>query len=246
VVDGLNLRERAGTDAAILGRLPAGSHGVIAAGPVEADGYDWYAMAAPGLPYASGCATNQDPSILDCPIWFGWVASSDGQGNPWVVPEELECPAAPSAIAEVVAIQPGVRLACFSGQTLVLDAYLSPQPGGRGCAAGLIAKVTPGWFGCAIQFLQGTATEFEAQGPELWAHLHPDAGTCDYGGRTPDTCPYVPFIGQWIEIEGHFDDAAATGCEAHPLEGNTLVLDPARVVYGCREAFVVTSVGPAN
>lgn len=245
VVDRLNIRERAGTDAASLGLLPAGSHGMIAAGPVEADGYDWYALAAPGLPYASGCATNEDPSILDCPIWFGWVASSDDQGNPWVVPAELECPAAPTTIAEMIGIQPGVRLACFSGQTFVLDAYLSPVPGGRGCFSS--GYVTPSWLDCEIQFLQGTATEQESQGPELAAHLHPSAGMCDFGGRSPATCPYVPFIGQWIQVDAHLDDAAATTCEGHLREGmDPRPIDPAMVVYGCRVAIVVTAVGSAN
>jgi hypothetical protein len=146
----------------------------------------------------------------------------------------------------VVAIQPGVRLACFSGQTFTLDAYLSPEPGGRGCFSAVY--VTPDWLDCEIQFLQSTATEQEAQGPELPAHLHPDLGTCDFGGRSPDTCPYVPFVGQWIEIEGHFDDAYATACETHLREGATdpPALDSALALYGCRLAFVVTAVRPAN
>jgi len=246
VVDGLNLREHAGTDALSLGLLPAGSAGMIAAGPVQADGYDWFALAGPGIPRQSGCDVS--PSMLNCgQDWFGWVASSDADGNAWIVPGELECPAAPTTIEEVVAISRVIRLACFSGQTLSLDAYLSPVTGGRGCAPGY--DVTPSWFGCAIQFLQATATEVEAQGPELPAHMHPDAGTCGYGGRSPDSCPYVPYIGHWIEVEGHFDDAAATACEAHPWAGTSYVdnpPDPELVVYQCREAFVVSSISPAN
>jgi len=247
VVDRLNLRERAGTDAPSLGLLSAGMTGMIAAGPVQADGYAWYAFAGPGFPYGSGCATNEDPTLLGCPpTWFGWVASSDAAENPWIAPTELDCPAVPTTVAEAAAIQPGVRLACFGERTLVLDAYLSPLGRGGGC--GSDSALTPSWLDiCSLVFLQGTATEIEGQGPELPAYAYPDLGSCSYGGRDPESCPFAPYFGEWVEVRGHFDDSAAGQCERHGLGGfGDIAADRAWAIYGCRIAFVVTAVRPAS
>ena len=249
VVDRLNLRERAGTDAPSLGLLSIGTQGYVAAGPVDADGYRWYALAGPGLSYATGCLAPADPPLLDCPGWFGWVASADAEGNPWLVDVELDCPAAPTTVAEAADIPPGVRLACFSGQLLSLDAYISPQISPtRECLMPEGFILSPQWLSpCEKQFLQGEATSVEATGPELEAHLDPSAGRCEFGGRSGPDCPYANYIGHWIVVEGRFDDPAADSCEevpqAVPSGG---YFDPAWLVYECRVTFLVTAIRSAN
>jgi len=232
VVDRLNIRERAGTDAPSLGLLPTGSAGMIAAGPVEADGYDWYALAAPGLPYASGCATNQDPSILDCPIWFGWVASSDGQGNPWIVPAELECPAAPTTIAQVTGIQPGVRLACFGSRPLDFAGMIDLIPG-------------DGYYPFAWE-PRWLADPLDAFGLGVEDPTHSFYSPTTPWPFLPLRFPNGPYAG-WergdlVQIRGHFDDPAATTCHISPPDFPGSVPDPNFLVFSCRERFVVEQV----
>lgn len=241
VVDGLNLRMRPGTSQESYGRLPAGSVGLVAGGPVEADGYTWFALAAPNLPYGTGCMAPPDPSILVCPDWFGWVASADESGEPFIVGRTLECPPVPSTLEELLHIQPGVRLACFGGAPLAFDAFVGHHGVGVCEPAFTIA---PAWFDfCSFQYL---ATEFGPDGPGLAAHLHPDVGACDIAQYTPaETCPYAGLGGSVVRVEGRFDDPAAATCEASEgpffFEGTELP-DPAWVVYQCRERFVVTDI----
>lgn len=136
---------------------------------------------------------------------------------------------------------PGARLACFGNQALELRAYIAPETEGRGCTPGY--DHDPAWLGpCPIGFLQATETQFEFEGPELPANVHPDLGACDFGGRSPDSCPFVPYIGQWIQVTGHFDDPASPSCTIEPWPDSQVDLDPAFVVYQCRERFVVTAI----
>jgi hypothetical protein len=107
--------------------------------------------------------------------------------------------------------------------------------------------VTPAWLDdCFAAFLQGTATEIENQGPELIAYTHPDAGSCYFGGREPESCPFAPYFGQWVEVQGHVDDPAAGECEEHPPPGSAFIFDPDYLVYLCRAHFVVTAIEPAG
>jgi hypothetical protein len=238
--ESLNLRSAPGTGAQSLGLLPVNSTALVVAGPQEADGYTWYALAAPGLPYASGC-TGPDP--MTCPTWFGWAAVGDSAGNQWVVPTELQCPDAPTSVESYVAIPEGQRLACFGATPLTLRAYLAPQLQGQEC---VVAHTTqPEWLHiCAVQFLQAEGGTGQAGEPEIAAHLDPALGTCDYGGRGPAGCPYVPFIGQSIEVVAHHDDPAAQSC-VQTISGGGPQPVPAAAVYGCRLALVVTEIRAA-
>ncbi len=240
IVDEVNLRQCPSVDALSYGRLPRGSAGLVVAGPVEADGYAWYALAAPGIPFGSGCEfVMEDPTLIQCPDWFGWVASADAAGDPWLAQAELQCPPIPQSVEEMAAIPAGVRLACHAGETITFDALIAP-PGVQLCEPGY--AVTPEWLDpCATQVLST-----EPYG--ILAHLHPDAGTCDPRTHEPaETCPYAGLEGSVVTVEGHFDDPAATSCVGEDLGLYDIgILDQAAIVYECRLAFVLTAVRPQD
>lgn len=242
--ESLNLRQAPGTGSRSFGFLAPDSVGLVVAGPQQADGYTWYALAAPGLPHASGCVTPNDPTLLACPTWFGWAAVGDASAT-WVVPAELQCPAAPTSVAEYIGIQPGLRLACFRGASLALRAFVAPTIGTRECVVPFDIQ-PPFLHPCDRQFLQADEAAGAPGSAELEAALDPDLGACDFGGRTPDTCPYAAHLGQWITVVGHVDDPAAAECRIDLAEPSAEPPDPASVVYTCRTQFVVTEVRPAT
>ena len=236
---GLNLRRNAGTDAESLGRLPVGSVAQIFDGPIEADGYTWYALASPGLPYATGCLAPEDPGVLDCPGWHGWVAAGDVAGNPWLEPIEQECPSAPTTTTELVNMPTGRRAYCLADQTVVVDAYLWRDPLPI-MDCNIPYTVTPNWlYSCGQTYLSDQTEGGEA----LLVAIDPALGTCGLTGPFPPTCPLIPYLGHWIEIEGHYDDPAAATCVGHA--DDAFPLNQAYIVYQCRQALVVTAVRPS-
>ena len=238
--DGLNLRARPGSNADSQGRLPLGSTGIIAGGPEEQDGYAWYAIGAPGLPWGSGCATDPDPTLLVCPAWFGWVAAGDLQGNPWLRRADPPCPAAPTTASEFASTQPGLLYACFRNAALTLRAHVGPVPPYLEC--NLPYSVAPAWlFVCGRIPLQTSATD-APDDPLLMAGVHPSLGECDFGGRTPSSCPFAALAGDDVELTGHFDDPAAEDCIGEGVPN----LDPVRVVHDCRMTWVITAVRQAG
>ena len=236
-VDGLRVRREPGTAADALATLALGTTATIYDGPVEADGYPWYALAWPGLPSIGGCEEN---------CWaFGWAAATSTDGAPWLTPATPECPGQVSTVAALAAMVPGERLACFGDDELVLQGYLSPQTEGRGCEPGYDHE--PVWLGpCAIAFLQATETPFETEGPEMPANAHLQLGACDFGGRSPETCPFGPYLGQCVQVTVHFDDEASSACTVEPSAESAAFLTDAYAVYLCRERFVVTAIEPGS
>jgi hypothetical protein len=237
-VDGLRVRQAPGTAAPSLATLPIGTSATIVEGPVEADGYPWYALAWPGLPSIGGCEEN---------CWtFGWAAAADTDGTAWLTAADPPCPADPvSTVATLAAMPPGERLACFGNDEVTVTGYLAPETEGRGCNPGYDHE--PAWLGpCPIGFLQAKETRFELEGPEMAANVHVQVGTCDFGGRSPESCPFVPYIGQWVQVTGHFDDEASSACTIQPREGSEAIITEAYAVYLCRERFVVTAIEPGS
>jgi hypothetical protein len=146
-------------------------------------------------------------------------------------------------VREAAEIQPGVRLACFGGQQLALTGFLAPLAQGRGCYPGYDHR--PEWLGpCAVVFLQGEESQFDATTWELAVNVHADLGECHFGGQSPEGCPFLPHFGSWVEIIGMVDHPASESCMIQPWGGNASAPDAASVVYDCRERFVVTAIGP--
>jgi hypothetical protein len=50
------------------------------------------------------------------------------------------------------------------------------------------------------------------------------------------------WIEHWVEVTGHYDDAAATSCHLEPEVSERFWYDPIEVVNQCRARFVITSV----
>jgi hypothetical protein len=246
-VDGLNMREEADTNGALIGKLHSGAEGTIVEGPIEADGHEWVYLAWPGLPAGSGCATGPDEDgFLSFCGASGWVATADSLGNPWVERTDPDCPSRePTTVQAFVQIPPGKRLACLGGEELVFDGYFAPEAQGRGCYPGY--SVAPEWLGpCPIVFLQGVESQFDGTESEISVNVEGDLGACDFGGTHPASCPFAGYVGEWVRITGMVDHPTAETCTSEPWEGNEFGPSPALTVYQCRERFVVTGIAPGT
>lgn len=241
-IDGLRLRGEPGLDGASVGLLRAGYVGTVIDGPVALDGHEWIHVAWPGLPAGSGCATGPDSEgFLSYCGASGWLATADENGNSWVTASEPDCPQKPATVAAASGIQPGVRLACFGAEELTLAGFIAPEALGRGCYPGFDHE--PAWLGyCAVAFLQGEESQFDGTTYELPVNVHPDIGTCEFGGTSPESCPFIAYVGRWVRVTGMLDHPAAASCVIRPWEGNEHAPDPASAVYACRERFVVTAI----
>jgi len=241
-VEGLRLREEPGLDGASIGLLRIGYEGTVINGPVVLDGYEWVHLAWPGLPAGGGCATGPGAGgYLSFCGASGWVATADQAGNDWLAPARPECPPPPTTLEALSSIQPVVRVWCFGGQELTFSGFIAPETQGRGCYPGY--DHDPAWLGpCAVSFLQGEESQYDATTYELAVHLHPDLGACDFGGAGV-TCPIASHVGTWVVVTGQVDHPSAVSCRLEPWTGNEHAPDEASAVYACRERFVVTSVG---
>ena len=75
----------------------------VIAGPVAADGYDWYQILA-----FEGIAPT------------GWVAAAARDGTPWLRPAKLSCPTPPLNAAAVLGLSSFGGLVCFGERTIEL------------------------------------------------------------------------------------------------------------------------------
>jgi hypothetical protein len=205
----------------VLRTIDAGQ--VVAAldGPVASDGFDWYLVqVVRGRPLLGWAATPQD-------------------GDAWLVPSELECPAAQPDLAATMAMGPAATLYCSDGEDLTLEGYVVT---GFGC--NVMGNFEPMWLAhpCANMSFISPAPLGTIDRP---AFLHyPVPGI---------TNPTLTFSDdQIVRIVGHYDDAAAAGCVIEPAEPAE-ALDPGSPLYGaasdpaadvavCRLRFVVTEV----
>ena len=103
-----------GADSEIYGtieHIPA----YIVAGPVDADGYEWWLVAHEQFDRLGG-----PPA--------GWVAAAGKDGEVWLAPTRPDCPPAPTGGEWFV---PGMWVSCYTGLELTLEGVLG------GCAAAL-------------------------------------------------------------------------------------------------------------
>jgi hypothetical protein len=101
---------------------------------------------------------------------------------------------------------------------------------------------TPAWlvddFGPGF-YLYGWPSDFA---PVLEVRVPPALGVC----ATYDVshCPFRPFVGKWVKIVGHFEDARSATCKAtwSRMSGTPEAwFTPAFVRQTCREKFVLLS-----
>jgi len=231
-VESLTVRVDAGTDAEALGALPLDSIGFVLDGPSVVEGVPWYQLSGPGLPYASGCLPDP-PGELVCPTWFGWVAGANAEGDAWIVESAnpSDCPAEPT-LREIAFLQSTLRLACYGDRELTLRGFYPEIPVADGFGGFCSAReLDSGWLVCQNINYDGLA--FDETSGEF-------PGVLDVN-LDPATDLTMPARGQWLEVTGHFDDAASAGCaDAGELMGE----DPDLLVFRCRLEFVLSGVEP--
>jgi hypothetical protein len=231
VVDGVTLRESPGTGGGRIGTLARGSRNYVVDGPIEADGYAWYALSGPGLPPSSGCITPVPTDPLECPTWFGWAAAGDLDGSAWFQPTAIDCPTAPLTAQQVILGRANIqRLACFGSESISFRAWWPELPEG-GLGGACLAEHEPsGWLLCQnINYTHVTINENEGFGG-VGVHISID----------PVSEASMPDRGTWVELRVHLDDPAAQGCDeaARAFEQQ---LAPQQHVLYCRAEFVLES-----
>ncbi|MEP6808347.1 MAG: hypothetical protein ABI978_07070, partial [Chloroflexota bacterium] len=235
-VDGLRVRATPGTAGAQLGTIDTGVMGFVLAGPVSADGYVWYQLAALGLPPNAGCEPPFLTTPFNCPDWLGWVAAGQPGSQTWLAPTTLPCPASPmnlEALFNVPALgtlTPVERLACYGSTSIRVRGWWPQIPDGAGLG-GLCEGVVPpnpAWLVCQNINYNGLAISESAgfDGAGMKISIDPATGVT------------MPPRGQWVEVVGHLDDPAARDC-APVASGDQ---DPVRVVLTCRSELVAESV----
>lgn len=200
--------------------LGVGARLMILDGPVSANDYDWYQVAA------------WDPAHPDQVFPSGWVSRGDHDGTPWVSPTANVCPTDTITINDVVGLAPAERVACFGDREIRLHAYIAGSNETYECTAdpGCIVE-GPGW----LTELGGLAGEVDAgskdtpRGPLL--AIEPGSEASKQG---------LP-AGSVVDLIGSFDDPAARDC--HALSGSASVpTTDAAARLQCRSRFAVKSV----
>ena len=233
-VEALTLRETAGLDGEAVWRLPDGTLGFVIAGPVDADGLTWYQLSGMGLPYASGCVTPEPGELLDgCPAWLGWVAAEAEDGTAYLTAAEPPaCAEPPPTLESLSEMGYTSRLVYFDDEPLTFRGWWPEQPddGGAGgaCAA---AEAEVGWLVCQNINDNGLSGDPSEPGDRLTVTVDPASGV------------EMPARDQWIEVTGHFDDAAAQRCGE---VAEVMSSDRGALVFDCRLQFVLSAAAPTS
>ena len=207
--------------------LKIGDRLLVIAGPISADDYDWYQVAAwrPSRPTAT---------------WpIGWAVRADHDGTPWLQTTSLPCPSSPT-LGEVAALNRYEALGCFGHRTLTLRAFIGGGEAVDGCKGeGPVGRCITGptWLAgiggrtASVDGLAAGATD--GPGPlELAIDPTGSVNLSDLPTRRMTT------------IEGAFDhpDAARCGVAGDPSALPALTLEDA--ILACRTRFVVSRATP--
>ena len=198
--------------------LPLGTDLFVLEGPVSASGYTWYRV----VPL----------SFSQLELSRGWIAAASRDGEPWIAPAGIECPPVPSHVSELRDVPRDLRLACFSGQPITVQARVIE------CNCDVDGGYyDPAWFGWGGQplLLVEPSETAAPDDTESWLVL-----MLDPAGRHPDPLP----VGQIVNVTGMFDHPDARGClfQNLPIESG-----PPEPTDACRYMFATTSlvaVGP--
>ena len=237
-VDRLSVRSSAGTGAERLGSLSLGAQSFVVEGPTDADGYRWYLVSGLGLPPAADCPPDLQQDPYNCPFWFGWVAAADQNGDAWLLPTEIECPAAdtPSAtdlIANRTSLQ---RLSCYGSHPIIFRAWWPEIPDDAGLGGACAGQEEPsGWLLCQnINYTAVTIDEAEGfGGVGVRLSIDPASGLS------------MPDRGTWVEVRAHLDDPAAQGCDEAAAVGED-DRPPQQIVLECRAELVLEAVSAVD
>jgi hypothetical protein len=236
LVDDLVLRSEPGTGTIRLGQLPGGTDAFVVAGPTIEDGFAWYQLAAVD-PYGAGCGSAQPAESLVCQDWFGWAAAGGRDGEAWLAPVDLACPA-PGNPTSIMALKPLEGLACFGSSPMTLRLYAPAGVVGGGCLPG--DPFTPLWLhpACGPVYFVDSESLFMA-GAFLSVHIAPSLGSCSGLAYEPD-CPLAALRGRWVRITAHFDDPQAQSC-VEPRDAIGTLKKEATILR-CRAVLVATAI----
>jgi hypothetical protein len=219
----------------------------------------WHALE----PSPGGCATSP---VVSLPVPDGWIVVAPGTGTagetvwairpagsvaavgkpdgPAPVPPtsaipvrptgpllpSVPCPTGPVTISTVIALNANDRVACFGSRELTLRAWVVDPGVGYG---GACDPVTPAWlYVCVL--------------PD-WSLAPAKTGTAQLQGvlgglKRPDASGDLKGVGRWVDVTGHFDDAAAQTCQL--AAGPAVAGEPpvGWFVLRCRAEFAVTRI----
>ncbi|HEX7171727.1 MAG TPA: hypothetical protein VF365_03845 [Candidatus Limnocylindria bacterium] len=176
--------------------------------PVTDGAYIWHRVVAPASDGAPAIGTRCD----DIPFVAGWVASSAGGTDEWLI-GKVECAPTPGTLAQLadLSTEPMRGLACVGSNEIRLTAALAPPPeGGIGFSC---PGLDPVWLTCGIDRLVDGSTSTVVRLPE---------------GATLET-------GVPANVSLHFDDPAASTCRSLADVDD----DPAAIELFCRTQLVV-------
>ena len=206
VVDGVRVRSQPRiSDDSYLEKplLPLGTQLYVLDGPVSASGYTWYQVAP----------------LTSRSLPTGWVASTGRDGEPWIAAGSFDCPPPPTDFRSLVALPPGVGLACFPQEPITLQArWVALDCDIDG------AWHTPSWF----DGLSGVGLVEPAQTKGTGCDTFPLVG--DPTGEYPLREPW----GDVVQVTGIFDHPAAASCTRTEMDGEPVPTQE------CRLEFAVT------
>jgi hypothetical protein len=232
-VDGLSVRAEPGTGAERLGSLANGSPSFVAGGPADADGYRWYLVSGLGLPPNTGCAGPLENDPYNCPVWYGWVASGDTDGTPWLTKQPQECAKAPIDFEEIVfGVTDLMRLACFGSEPTTFRAWWPELPDEAEPGGVCLAQDAPsGWLVCQhTNDAMVAIYDADLAGIGLRISVDPASGVM------------MPERGTWLELTVHLDDPAAQSCGNDAVGAMAEEWMPEQWVLFCRGQLVVDAV----
>lgn len=111
-------------------QLAMGDRLFVNAGPVEANGYQWYQVQPIQRPGAS----------VEDELPFGYVAAASREGEPWLRAIAFDCPDSPPTVEDLIGLDPTERLHCFAGEELTFTTD------SQGCGIQDPVTIEPGWF----------------------------------------------------------------------------------------------------
>jgi hypothetical protein len=216
----VRIREQPSTEAALVETMPAGHVAYVQdridAGPVRADGYDWYFVE-----YAYGDDIWPWQDIYAGDLTGGWMAAGTATQR-FVELVDVDCSTEPMTLSVLRSTKPWDRLVCLADGPIVIE-------GTFGCDT-CLDEVTPGanptWLADAEQHppIAGSYQYY----PFIKLAVPP--------GVSPPTHRDI------VRARLHVDDPAASTCTYTPEPGDsTAQPDPLAVQIFCRERLVLDS-----
>lgn len=224
--DGIRIREAPSTNSAIVATAAAGDaiyvEAAISAGPVSADGYDWYQVA-----YAGGADIWpwQDVVPDEATMYAtGWMAAGSATER-FVRLPDVACPTEPITLSVLAfELTDWERLVCLAAEPFTIEGTY----GCDGCG-GVTPGAEPTWLADALIGHPPIAGRFMYY-PFVRVAIPPDV--------------QAPQDRDIVRATLHLDDPAAETCTYTPdPQGTTPTLDydPLAVQIYCRERLVLES-----